>query len=115
MAVINTRIVRRSQSLLLSSNLPKAAFARSVGSGGQSYNQSNEFVFHERSISKSLLAALLMWFGLLLFFVLVRIRFVRNLIEPYFPKPGGGPSIVQRAKSSFTYTMVATGRNPQGV
>ncbi|MCC6807967.1 MAG: saccharopine dehydrogenase NADP-binding domain-containing protein [Deltaproteobacteria bacterium] len=93
MGTINTRVVRRSHSLLTAE--------------GQGYGE--DFVYQEYQASKSRAAALAMTAGLAAINALVSRPLTRRLLEKVGPKPGVGPSEAAIENGFFRTTLLGTG------
>jgi len=87
MGTCNTRVVRRSNSLLDKDYGPNFQYMEAV------------------SCSSWFMAAI-MWIGLAAFMLLGSIPFTRNLIKKYGPQPGDGPTEKQRNEGFFKITFV---------
>jgi len=94
MAACNTRVVRRSASLL--------------GDYGENFRYS------ESVVCSSWFSAFAMWSGLFIFMVLASISFTRNLLKKVLPKPGEGPNEKQRKEGMFQITFVGKSEPKDG-
>ncbi|ELR13648.1 saccharopine dehydrogenase [Acanthamoeba castellanii str. Neff] len=87
MALVNTRVVRRSNALL-----------------GDAYGPN--FHYNEYAKAKGLLMAILFTVALFIFGIMLRVRFTReHVLKKLLPAPGEGPSEEKRAKSNFRYEL----------
>jgi len=88
MALVNTRIVRRSNALL-------------------SNYYGDAFQYSEHQAAKSFFQALVTWLLIASVLFLSSIRFTRDLLKKVVPKPGEGPSEKQRNEGFFNIAFVA--------
>ena len=96
MALVDTRVVRRSESLFHALN-------------GVPYSKSNQFHFREFSIMSSLFKMIMMLAGIFFIVLTCMFRPTRNLMKRILPAPGSGPSEEERAKGFFKFLFVAKG------
>lgn len=102
MAITNSRIVRKTESLLLAGNRPIAP-----------YNKNGNFVFTEVGFSRSFFTAVVSWLMIVVAIVALMIRPIRSFLRTRFPQ-GQGPPASQRAKNSFEYLFVGEATAPDG-
>lgn len=106
MAMINTRVVRRSLALRRQHNL--------IESGSGDANKKVTPTYNESQVMPNAPLAFLTFFGLIAFFVLLIIKPTRELLKRFvLPKPGEGPSEESRRNARFTTSVIGRGANGQ--
>jgi short subunit dehydrogenase-like uncharacterized protein len=112
MARLNTRVVRRSHSLLAqassSSSSPKEENKEEADDTTLDlYGPS--FRYQEVQAVNSFLRGLIFIIGFYLIFLVLAVPFLRRkVVVPLLPQPGQGPSPQRRSKSWFSYETYAT-------
>jgi len=91
MALINTRIVRRSAGILQNTD--------------ETYGPN--FRYSEVAKAKSFLSAMLIYIGMFWFVVIAHFSVGRSVLKKYLPSPGEGPSEKLRNSTIFKYELVA--------
>eukprot|EP01089_Gocevia_fonbrunei_P003602 TRINITY_DN13581_c0_g1_i1.p1 TRINITY_DN13581_c0_g1~~TRINITY_DN13581_c0_g1_i1.p1 ORF type:complete len:433 (-),score=81.54 TRINITY_DN13581_c0_g1_i1:15-1286(-) len=101
MEIINSRVVRRSQSLM------KTVSKKTKDD--PLYKYYFDLHYTESQLSKSVIGAFISWFLMMFLVLLITFQSGRNLAQKYLlPKPGSGPSQQSRSKHPVTYWFVAT-------
>eukprot|EP01100_Stratorugosa_tubuloviscum_P003006 TRINITY_DN170_c1_g2_i1.p1 TRINITY_DN170_c1_g2~~TRINITY_DN170_c1_g2_i1.p1 ORF type:complete len:415 (-),score=174.29 TRINITY_DN170_c1_g2_i1:82-1326(-) len=88
MGPVNTRVVRRSNSIT-----------------NNSYSE--QFLYSEAIAAKNIFMAFIISFGMIIFFILIAIKFTRPIVRRLLPKPGSGPTKKQRDTGLFKIKLYA--------
>jgi short subunit dehydrogenase-like uncharacterized protein len=99
MALVNTRLVRRSLAL-------RRQFERERDGFGP------EASYNEVMVVPSPIHALVVWIGLALMALVLHFSLTRAILKKFVPASGEGPSEQQRAQTTFDYRVRARGWHP---
>jgi len=99
MAVINSRVVRRSLAL-------RRQFERETDGFGP------EATYNECMLCSSPVQAFVVWLGLAIMGLLLMFSPTRSVVKRFLPQPGEGPSEAKRQATTFEYRVRAEGYSP---